>query len=182
MFSFFKKREVVPPVSVYADKVQMYRQLMTDLAESRQSVVVCFFEKTADELTELINAAQIRDIRLVVAPVSADDLKAVEQVFIAEIYPTGSFYTQTVKTISSAGKSVFKVVSHLDNPFFSHFGGDRLKALTVQLGMKSDEALTHPMIDRAISNAQSKTESGLAIERKAASMEEWFSINQPRSR
>ncbi len=182
MFSFFKKKEVLPPVAVYTDKVQMYRQLMAGLSDGRRSLVVCFFEKTANELKELLNAAQISSAKIVLAPVSHKDMNGAEQVLMAEIYPTATFYTQTISSLTTAGRPILKVFSSLDNPFFSHFGGDKLKTLTARLGMQNDEAIVHPMIDRAIQNAQTKTESRLASERKATSIEEWFSLNQLPSR
>jgi len=65
----------------------------------------------------------------------------------------------------------------LDEPLFSLFGGEKTIQLMRKMGMKEEEIIAHPMINRAIKNAQQKIASKVRAEVKADSAVDWFSKN-----
>lgn len=65
----------------------------------------------------------------------------------------------------------------LDEPLMQSFGGERVGMLMERLGMNEDEVLRHPMIDRAIENAQKKLQKATPNALPARSVEEWFAQN-----
>jgi hypothetical protein len=65
----------------------------------------------------------------------------------------------------------------LDEPLMRAFGGDRIIGLMTQLGMKPDEVIQHPMVDRSIENAQKKLEKAAKNALSTRSVEEWFAQN-----
>jgi hypothetical protein len=65
----------------------------------------------------------------------------------------------------------------LEDPVFEALGVDRIKPLMESLGMKDDECIEHPMVDKAITNAMEKINKSLITERKAHSEKEWFIMN-----
>jgi hypothetical protein len=63
-----------------------------------------------------------------------------------------------------------------DEPLMKLFGADKIKQTMLSLGMKEDEMLSHPMISKAIKNAQQKIESKVQFSSHAVSSEEWFKM------
>lgn len=47
----------------------------------------------------------------------------------------------------------------LDDPLMKNFGGETMRKLFVRLGIDEDDGIEHPMVDKAISNAQRKKQS-----------------------
>jgi hypothetical protein len=68
----------------------------------------------------------------------------------------------------------------LDEPLMSAFGGERLVAILGSLGLAKDERITHPLVDRAIVNAQKKLERRIQSPSPADSDTEWFALNARR--
>jgi hypothetical protein len=65
----------------------------------------------------------------------------------------------------------------LEDPLFEAMGSDKLKPLMVSLGMKDDESIDHPMVNKAIDNALEKINRDIVVEFKAHSEKEWFAKN-----
>src|SRR5690606_27452194 len=65
----------------------------------------------------------------------------------------------------------------LDEPLMRVFGSERIVALCGQLGLNPDESLRHPMIDRAIENAQKRLQARAPNAVPTRSAEEWFALN-----
>jgi preprotein translocase subunit SecA len=69
--------------------------------------------------------------------------------------------------------------SSLDEPLFTYFGGEKIRALLTKLGMNENEAISHSFISKSIAQAQKKLQSRVAIEATAHSAAEWFAKNLP---
>lgn len=69
----------------------------------------------------------------------------------------------------------------LSDALMMHFGGERLRGLMKQLGMQEQECISHPIISKAIRNAQEKIEKQVQLEVQTMSPEEWFKYNLPQS-
>lgn len=69
------------------------------------------------------------------------------------------------------------IYSSLDDPFLLQFGGAEIKTLAEQMGTNEDQPLEHPMITRAIRNAQEKISSQVQVEMTACSQADWLMKN-----
>lgn len=67
----------------------------------------------------------------------------------------------------------------LSDALMMHFGGEKLRGLMRQLGMEEQDCVSHPMISKAIRNAQDKILSQIEREMQTNSPEEWFRFNLP---
>lgn len=65
----------------------------------------------------------------------------------------------------------------LDSDLMQLFGSERIQRLMGQLGMASDEEISHKMISRSLRRAQESVASKIGAEQKADSIEEWMKKN-----
>ncbi len=91
----------------------------------------------------------------------------------AEIHPM-SIREENLKNLN---KNEIIVFCALDNPFFELFGGDRIRSLMGKLGLKENESIEHPMVSKAIVNAQKKMDKKAVNEKPAHSIREWMNLN-----
>ena len=66
-----------------------------------------------------------------------------------------------------------------DEPLFRMFGAERLLHILDQLGVASDECISHAAVSKAVHNAQEKIAEKVLVESPAASVEEWMKLNIP---
>jgi hypothetical protein len=68
----------------------------------------------------------------------------------------------------------------LDDPLLKYFGGgSSLQSLLEKLGLSADGCISHPLVTRAIRNAQEKIERKVPRELPAESIQDWFKYNLP---
>lgn len=133
---------------------------------------VCWFEHTKAELEQVFRSNNI-DTAIDMADSVSKREGVVLWVFV-EHYPLAEKEQQIFKKLNL---SDVPVLSSLDEPFFQMFGGERMQTLMQRLGMSEDEIVAHPMITRAIKNAQKKIATEVKTERHATSQEEWYKVN-----
>ena len=80
-------------------------------------------------------------------------------------------------TSSAIGLKVNIILTALDEPLLSHFGGEKLIKIMQSLGMKEDEIIEHKMVSQSIANAQEKIEKKIVVEQSARSQAEWMERN-----
>jgi hypothetical protein len=51
-----------------------------------------------------------------------------------------------------------------------------------RLGQRADESISHPMIERAVRNAQAQLARTGAHDASADTARQWFAVNRPRPR
>jgi preprotein translocase subunit SecA len=68
----------------------------------------------------------------------------------------------------------------MDDPFFEVFGGERMKELMLKMGMKEEERMEHPMIDRSIERGMQQLSSGKYIVEITDTEAEWYARRQAR--
>ncbi len=66
---------------------------------------------------------------------------------------------------------------HLDMPLLGYFGSDRIKEIMQKMGMSEDESLNHPMITKALSNAQDKIAEQCITDMASRSEGGWMKSN-----
>lgn len=102
------------------------------------------------------------------------------RILIAEHHPIAS-RDQALLDAASSMSCNAEVIYHtsLTDPLLLHFGGEKLRGLMKQLGMEEQDCVSHPMISKAIKNAQEKIQSQIEREMQTNSPEEWFRFNLP---
>lgn len=69
------------------------------------------------------------------------------------------------------------VFTSLDHPLLRHFAGKEIQKTLRMLGMKEDEAVTHRMVTRQLSNAQRRIAAKVPAPERADTCEAWFERN-----
>lgn len=174
MFNFFGNK---------SDQVKVNDQVWMNADAKRKAIVkmaqasnnchfVCWFDKTREELQNVLLSYQV-EAKLSMADLVVQQNTPVLWLFV-EHYPLVDKEQAVFKRL---GLSDVPVLSSLDEPFFQHFSGERMVTLMQRLGMNEDEIIAHPMITRAIKNAQKKIGQEVRSEKKASSQEEWYRLN-----
>lgn len=70
-------------------------------------------------------------------------------------------------------------LTSLDHPLLQHFSGRKIQDLLRMLGMRENEAIEHPHVDRQVSRAQERIARQVRNPLPAESAEEWFALNLP---
>jgi hypothetical protein len=145
------------------------------LVQLQQDVVIAaWFSNTVDEFDRFLNeqnglGVEILQARSMMA-IQANNKK----IILLEHYP---LLKREIDFISNVNPSQVIVLSSLDEPLFEQFGSDKIIQVMKSLGMKDDEMIQHPMITKAIVQAQTKLEKKVVVENSANSSKEWFERN-----
>jgi len=175
MFSFFKQKERLPDFIVFMDKVQLYKWLATTIA-NESCTLLSFFEDTFTEVNQLLEATGTS--AATARHIGGSNLLGIKSpVYVVDLFPVKTKFSSVISQLRQSGNSDIHLLTHLDDPFFLHFGGERIKILVQKLGMDAGESITHPMITASIQNAQEKVESKIVHERDAGSMGDWLRLN-----
>jgi len=172
-------------------KIAKYRQLIDHLSkqmEVGQKVhLVAHFDQTYDELIQLLTKANIEFEALgdqssnsPIVLSKSDELKTRSKMLsddyilvMAEIHPMAIREESLLKL----NKNEMTVMCALDNPFFEILGGERIRRLMDKLGLNENESIEHPMVSKAIINAQRKMDKRAMREKPAPSIRDWMSVN-----
>ena len=100
--------------------------------------------------------------------------------FVAEHHPTTAGDDAVLAAARAlADTSTVRFYDSLDSPLFTRFAGEQVQALWGALKLEEDEFISHPMVARAIRQAQGKTAKQARSTLDAASAEAWFRQNIP---
>lgn len=69
------------------------------------------------------------------------------------------------------------ILTSLDEPLLSIFGGEKMIGILQKLGIKEDEIIEHKLVTQSIANAQRKIEERMSIEQTTRSQTEWIERN-----
>jgi len=172
----FSKKTPTPPIQDmiwigHSAKLNGCKNLITSFPDA---VVVAWFSDTVDAFNRFLNeqnglGVEVHQARSILT-VQVENKKLI----LLEHYPMRSKEVELIVKLNP--KMVF-VLSSLDEPLFQQFGSDRIIQLMQSLGIKDDEMIQHPMIAKAIENAQEKLEKKVTFENSANSSKEWFDRN-----
>lgn len=175
MFNLFKKKERSIPVS---DRVTMSDQarlqaMLTLATTDPEAVFVFWFDESMSEAAAFFESkgqqTSFYHAREVVGPHVSG-----KNIFFAEHYP---LQNREQALFEKLHLPVAIVYSSLTDPLFKQFGGERIIALMVTLGLDDESLIEHPMISKSIRNAQKKLGKKISIEQQSHSATEWFTRN-----
>lgn len=172
MFNLFGKSSKGPKV---IDKVWLSKQgklnACAQMVKIDPSVLlVSWFEETFREMESQPGLAQ----NIIKAEQVSYDKAVGRMVVFAEHYPLTSVEQDLFSKLQL--KEV-PVLSSLEEPLFTAFGGERIIEAMKNLGLSEDEVIGHSMVTRSIRNAQEKIAESSGTDYPATSAKEWFTLN-----
>ncbi len=106
------------------------------------------------------------------------------RVLFVEHYPSFEAERHVLDVLEEcSAKQALTVRFHvgLDEPLMQVFGGARVAQLMESMGMAPGEAIEHPLVDRAIVNAQKKLDKRVPAPQPADTDLAWFELNLGRT-
>ena len=176
MFNLFKKKEGSIKV---VDKIWMSQEAkwngIIDLWRKDPGIVIiAWFDSTLRQLETLFAKEIASPASLFSARAVHSSQIAGKKIIFAEHHPLRK---KEQDTFLQWNLNEVIVHSALDEPFFKHFGSDKIVGMMKQLGMNDQSMVEHKMISGAIQNAQEKIEQKVTTEQPAASQQEWIERN-----
>lgn len=142
--------------------------------KATQPLIVCWFDDTLQHLQNLFANEPGTDEALVLASHLHPSQLAGRTVVFAEHYP---LHKKEMELFERLQLPEIIVHAALNEPLLLQFGGERIAGLMKQLGMAAEESVSHPMISKAIVNAQEKIEKKVVTESLATSAAQWIAKN-----
>ncbi|MTI41652.1 hypothetical protein [Fulvivirga lutimaris] len=187
MFGFFKITPR-PNYNLFNTEIDKYRHLINWIKISLDKhMLVYHFDNTQNEAEQLLKAAQLeysKDINSgsKVLLIDAESLLKGSWpldywVIVLEIYPVTN-REQTLMQRAKEHSHSLEFYAAIDSPFFKLFGGEQHAAFIQKNNADKDEAMSHPLINRAIVKSQKKVEDKLQLEvTERESIEQWIQVN-----
>lgn len=176
-FNFFHSKSAAPKITdlIWLNADAKQKGFVQLLEQYPSAVIAAWFNETITRFLQILPAVlpkkEIRNIRQLATP-QVDN----RPVILLEHYPLFSREEQLMQHWKAAG---IYVLNSLDEPLFSFFGGENITPLLQKMGMQENESIEHPMVSKALKNAQQKLDKLVITEHGAASQQEWFRRNIP---
>jgi len=176
-FNFFKSKTAEPKITdlIWIHAGAKQKGFIELLEQYPDAIIAGWFDDTISLFQQFLQPGHkekvVRNIRQLVSPQVEN-----KQVILLEHYPLYSKEEQLWQHWKPAG---IYILNSLDEPLFSYFGGENAAMLMGKMGLKENEAIEHPMVSKALKNAQQKLEKQVLNEHSAVSQEEWFRRNIP---
>jgi hypothetical protein len=207
MFSFFKKSKInrIDDKIWFANAYKingLISEAQALAAKNETVVVVAFFRQTLQDFENKLSSSAVAyrplshpcDFSAVPAVVNITrastltETSLVEQLFkgnaavtllFLEHYPLYATEDAVMKRIEEQAPSSLNICfySSLDDEIIKFFGAGRLKDAILKLGLQETETISHPLIGKAIANAQKKIQQSLQNEMPTESQQQWFTYN-----
>ena len=176
MFNFFGKKpsKIVVTDKIWISKEIKWQACINQVMNEKDTIIAMWFDEAFSELETFFSGHGITTDRILLVRELAPNYIRNNQLIFAGHYP---LLSKEQELYEKLGLSHVTVYSSLDEPLFTHFGGDKIIALVKQMGMKEEEALENPLITSAINKAQEKIRSQVSFDQSAHSQADWFRKN-----
>jgi hypothetical protein len=169
-----KPKSIKVNYRVYFTKLDMYQQLLAQLKqENTQPHLIYFFDQTKEEMRQLLQAASLN-----IPLDSAYDVmhKDSDRIILIDLHPLASVMQKFLQ--NQRFQQEVTCFMGMDDILMRLFGADRIALIMEKMGMKSDEEISHSMINSSIENAQKKMDERLPhFKDIRTSAEEWAREN-----
>ena len=142
--------------------------------ENPGSVFIGWFSQTLAEFRGLFAANGMDENRVTDAKHFSALRTGAGEIIFLEHYP---LHEKEIALVRESTQQKFTVYNSLTEPFFTHFGSEKIIELMNRMGFGENEPLQHPMISTAVKNAQQKLAKKITIEQSAVSQQEWMRKN-----
>ena len=176
MFKLFRSGESKAKITdrVFMHQHGKWNYCLKILAEEPKTIFIGWFDATIAELENAI--ARNNSSPAVILNAKTIHRSQVEgsSIIFIEHHPMKS---KEELVFDQLGLKEATILSALDEPLLTLFGGEKLIDIMQKLGMKGDEIIEHKMVSQSIANAQKKIEEKLVVEQSVRSQAEWIEIN-----
>lgn len=176
MFNFFRKKQPAIPVQekIWMTQSAKFQFLLEEFKKNDQLLLVCWFPGTYNDIHSFFLASGIQEAPLQLVREIRQAMLVNRQIIFTEHYP---LYSKETALFTELDLQSVTICSSLDEPLFTHFGGERMTGLMKSMGMDESSVVEHPLLARSIRNAQKKIEKKLPFEQLATSQKDWFEKN-----
>ena len=190
---FFKKKQIAH-YRVFLHSIHKFKWIANELMSVQPddlTILIYFFEKTADKMGKLLRAADIpyqnssgdtlpsEGIHLIDArSLKGMSLPKAEHVMALEVHPIKSI--NEIPLIAGQKNNAKNTVyySGVDEAVMKAFGGERLQNLMMRMGVDEEKPIEHSMVDKSIERATKKVEEKTPHHQDVrSSQEDWVSAN-----
>jgi hypothetical protein len=178
MFNFSGKKnsDVKVKDEIWITAEAKWNGMIAEHQEDPDTVFVFWFDESLRQAESYFSRKTAESFPLTTARELHSHLVKDKQVIFAEHYPLKKREQELFQNLHLTEALVY---SALDEPMFRRFGADKISGMIKHLGMNESESLQHPMITKAIENAQQQLEDKIITEQLALSQHDWFEKNFP---
>ncbi len=146
------------------------------VVEHPGAIILAWFPATKEIFDQLFNVEKGMNVEIKMANTISSIMVEGKTIIFLEHYP---IYEKERDLILNWNVKQIFVLNALDEPLFRLFGSERIVGLMERLGMKEEDQIKHPMVDKSIMRAQQKLAQKKVVDHRVQSIEEWFkrSIN-----
>jgi hypothetical protein len=174
MSLFGKKHELVTITDViFISTTAKFQACIEQTRENGNTIFIAWFEETLQRMQVFFKEQNVPAQTILYRQATTHLINS-NNIIFAEHYPWQKKETALFQSLNLKEVTIF---SSLDEPLFKYFGGDKMIEIVHSMGMKDNEALQHPLITKALKNAQEKIEKKIVIEQSALSQRDWFERN-----
>lgn len=156
MFFFKKKSKPEPSYTVFMSTAGKYKHLIQALQAqaANKSLIICHFEQTAIEVRQLMQAARISQANVLMSyEIGQAITSGYSQIFVAELHPIKVNNDSLLNLLPEANRDKIIQLVSLDEVALKPFDSHRIIDLMLKMGMKEDDAVTHNLVQKSISQA-----------------------------
>lgn len=178
MLNLFKKKS---PETKVIDKIWMTQEgkwkAFIELAKTNpDTLFVAWFDETRQQLEDIFNKQGLSIQNILSARECSSHQLQNNIVVFMEHYPLRS---KEQSLFNELQRKDVLIYSALDEPLFTHFGGEKIIQMMKQLGIKETESIENSMLSNAIRNAQEKIEKKVLVDQTSRSQKDWLIKNFP---
>jgi hypothetical protein len=151
-----------------------WKACVQQVKKEKDTIIAVWFDDSSQKIETFFSSHDLPTDKIITAREFARNYIQNNELIFAEHYPL-PFKEQEL--YEKLGLTKVTVYSSLDEPLFTHFGGDKISNLVKQMGMKEDETIEHAPITSSIKNAQEKINSKVSFDQSSHSQADWFHKN-----
>ena len=173
-FSGNNKSKIAITDKIWLTEENKWQACVQQVKNEKDTIICVWFDDSFQKIEAFFSAHGLPTDKIIPARELARNYIQNNALIFAEHYPLRSKEQEFYEKL---GLTEVTVYSSLDEPLFTHFGGDKISNLVKQMGMKEDEAIEHALITSSIKNAQEKINSKVSFDQPAHSQADWFRKN-----
>jgi len=171
----FKRKESIK----IKDKIWMKKEaklqgIISEWQKDPGTIFIFWFDDSLREVESIFTKQTNNSPILITAREATAQYAAGKKIIIGEHYPLQQKENDLFQKLKLG---VAEIWSSLDEPLFKRFGSDKIIEIMKQLGMKEDQVIEHPMISKAIQNAQAKISKKNLMDSLSVSQSDWLLKN-----
>lgn len=168
------KNKIVITDKIWLAEENKWEACVQQVKNEKDTIICVWFDESFQKIETFFSSHGLPTDKIITARELARNYIQNNALIFAEHYP---LHLKEQELYEKLGLTKATVYSSLDEPLFTHFGGDRISNLVKQMGMKEDEAIEHALITSSIKNAQEKINLKVSFDQSAYSQADWFRKN-----